>query len=136
MEFPFDVGAILPVDEKDICMLHGRTLKGNYMVNVMSSRHGAASNPISALIDVMGKLSAKAQKLNSTITTFQKFAGTDHRLYIKIQEGRVMGFLKTGEKNLFYRDMVGEIREINPVCVLDFYVHESCQRSGYGKVLF
>jgi len=26
--------------------------------------------------------------------------------------------------------------EIKPLCVLDFYVHESCQRNGIGKVLF
>merc|ERR1712039_373551 len=27
-------------------------------------------------------------------------------------------------------------REIAPLCALDFYVHERCQRSGYGKRLF
>ena len=26
--------------------------------------------------------------------------------------------------------------EVEPLCVLDFYVHESCQRQGYGKRLF
>ena len=26
--------------------------------------------------------------------------------------------------------------EVNPVCVLDFYVHESRQRTGCGKRLF
>lgn len=31
---------------------------------------------------------------------------------------------------------MGEFREISPTCVLDFYVHESCQRKGYGKLLF
>lgn len=29
-----------------------------------------------------------------------------------------------------------DLREIEPVCVLDFYVHESCQRQGVGKALF
>merc|ERR1719271_738484 len=27
-------------------------------------------------------------------------------------------------------------KEIHPLCVLDFYVHESCQRNGLGKRLF
>ena len=27
-------------------------------------------------------------------------------------------------------------REVSPLCVLDFYVHESKQRCGYGKALF
>ena len=26
--------------------------------------------------------------------------------------------------------------EVSPLCVLDFYVHESKQRCGYGKALF
>ena len=26
--------------------------------------------------------------------------------------------------------------EINPLCVLDFYTYESCQRKGYGKIMF
>lgn len=29
---------------------------------------------------------------------------------------------------------IGSIKEIKPTCVLDFYVHESCQRTGVGKV--
>ena len=28
------------------------------------------------------------------------------------------------------------MREIKPLCVLDFYVHESVQRNGIGKQLF
>ena len=46
-----------------------------------------------------------------------------------------MGFLKTGKKNLFYRDYVGNVKQITPLCVLDFYVHESVQRGGIGKVI-
>ena len=42
--------------------------------------------------------------------------------------------IKIGEKKLFHRNALGTIVEINPKCVLDFYVHESCQRSGIGKV--
>lgn len=30
----------------------------------------------------------------------------------------------------------GVIAEIEPLCVLDFYVHESCQRQGVGKSIF
>jgi hypothetical protein len=28
----------------------------------------------------------------------------------------------------------GKCKEIRPLCVLDFYIHESIQRGGYGKV--
>lgn len=31
---------------------------------------------------------------------------------------------------------MGKIRELNPLCVLDFYVYEGCQRSGHGRSIF
>jgi len=45
-----------------------------------------------------------------------------------------LGFLKIGYRKLFHYDSSGKIRELNPLCVLDFYVHESVQRGGVGKV--
>lgn len=53
---------------------------------------------------------------------------------MKVEENRVLGFIKTGKKSLFYRDYVGTVKQIMPLCVLDFYVHESVQRNGIGKV--
>ena len=41
-----------------------------------------------------------------------------------------------GKKNLFLLDGNGGQNEVYPLCVLDFYVHESRQRSGCGKNLF
>jgi alpha-tubulin N-acetyltransferase 1 len=121
------------VDEKSICLLHGRTLKGS----LMQRRNGKIdTNSIAQVIDEMGVASSKAQKLRSIITTYSKFAGTDHRIYIKIDGNKVAGILKTGEKKLFYHDTVGQVKELSPLCVLDFYVHESIQRKGFGKDLF
>ena len=54
---------------------------------------------------------------------------------MKCEGNSVIGFLKVGTKKLFIRDEIGKINEINPLCVLDFYVHESQQRSGFGKVI-
>ena len=48
----------------------------------------------------------------------------------------VVGFLKVGAKHLYVYDSHGQVHERTPLCVLDFYVHESKQRSGYGKKLF
>lgn len=42
----------------------------------------------------------------------------------------MLGLLKVGVKKLFIRNDAGNIKEINPLCVLDFYVHESVQRGG------
>ena len=38
--------------------------------------------------------------------------------------------------HLFIYDEVGVPIEINPLCVLDFYTYETCQRKGYGKIMF
>jgi len=50
--------------------------------------------------------------------------------------GVVVGLLKVGSKKLFVYDSNGAQHELQPLCVLDFYVHESCQRRGYGRKLF
>lgn len=48
----------------------------------------------------------------------------------------ILGMLKTGKKNLFVTTERGTWRELSPMCVLDFYVHESTQRRGFGRQLF
>jgi len=77
----------------------------------------------------------QAQGLASIITTHSKFISSgDNRLYIKAERNQVCGILKVGKKNLFYYDGIGGVKELRPLCVLDFYVHESMQRKGVGKV--
>lgn len=72
--------------------------------------------------------------LKQTITTATKFFGTDQRMFIKCEGSKIIGFLKTGKKKLFIRNEIGDIKEISPLCVLDFYVSENYQRNGIGKV--
>ena len=73
----------------------------------------------------MGKASANAQKLAQAITSSMKLFNSDNRLYIKVDGNRVIGFLKVGKRNLFIWSDNGAIKEIKPLCLLDFYVHES-----------
>jgi len=51
-------------------------------------------------------------------------------------KGNVVGLLKVGRKKLFVFDAAGGHHEMKPLCVLDFYVHESKQRMGCGKALY
>jgi alpha-tubulin N-acetyltransferase 1 len=53
---------------------------------------------------------------------------------MKCEGNKAIGFLKIGKKKLFIRDELANIKEISPLCVLDFYVHEDHQRHGHGKV--
>ncbi|KER20278.1 hypothetical protein T265_11140 [Opisthorchis viverrini] len=95
-------------------------------------------NNIRELIDTMGEYSAHAQNLPHVVTNFKKFSASDHNLYVlsDVNLNRVIGFLKTGKKRLFMHDSQGLCTEAEPLCVLDFYIHESCQRKGHGKRLF
>ena len=84
----------------------------------------------------MGTASAKAQRLPQVITTAGRLFATDNKIYMKAEGKRVIGFIKVGKRNLFISNEFGQMKEIRPLCVLDFYVHESVQRGGQGKVLF
>lgn len=44
----------------------------------------------------------------------------------------VVGFLKMGWKKLFLYDKQASRSEARVYCLLDFYIHESRQRKGYG----
>jgi len=99
-----------------------------------SQRH---KNALEVIIDNFGKRSAVAQGLGAVITTMQKLLCSDHRLYIHRSERTVNGILKVGKKHLFIRDASADkMHEIEPMCVLDFYVHESLQKRGIGRQLF
>lgn len=65
-----------------------------------------------------------------------KFFGTDQRIYMKCEANKFIGFIKVGKKKLFIYDELGRIHEMSPLCVLDFYTFEGCQRKGYGKQIY
>ena len=72
----------------------------------------------------------------TSITSGYKFFGTDQHIYLICEKNKFIGFIKVGYKHLFIYDEIGVPIEINPLCVLDFYTYESCQRKGYGKIMF
>jgi hypothetical protein len=105
---------------------------------VVSSRTLSHAQPrvraaLEQIVNEMGNLSAKAQGLGAVITTLNKLLVTDHRLYIHRSDRSINGILKVGKKNLFIRESLsGTMHEIEPLCVLDFYVHESVQVSCFS----
>jgi hypothetical protein len=58
------------------------------------------------MITTLGERSAAAQKLKQVITTPPKFYGSDQRLYLKVSGNKALGFVKVGERKLFYHDHV------------------------------
>jgi len=93
------------------------------------------------IIDEMGKASAIAQELKSPVTSADKLVNSDHILYLMTEHNTpehfaVVGILKMGWKKLYLFDKAGSRSEALVYCLLDFYIHETRQRKGYGKRLF
>ena len=88
------------------------------------------------VVDRIGAASSKAQGLPAIITSGSRLFTSDTRLYLRCEGNRTLALLKVGIRKLFIRNEMGAIKEISPLCVLDFYVHESVQRSGQGKQIF
>ena len=127
MEFNFDCVQSLGCDENGFAILEGsyqnRIVPGYILF-------------VKEILNSMGEASSRAQSLNTTITSAHKFFISNHRIFIKAEQNKVLGFIKVGAKKLFLRDRSYNYHEVNALCVLDFYVHESTQRRGIGKQLF
>jgi alpha-tubulin N-acetyltransferase 1 len=124
MDFGFDVRKILRPDEFGFSVIRARDTK-QFLPD------------LKRIINTLGSLSATAQGLGAVITTTERFIQSgDNVIYIKTLDNKVVGFLKSGYKHLFHRNEVGRIIEITPLCCLDFYVHESVQRGGFGRELY
>lgn len=109
---------------------------------------GNRGRSLCEMLGTLGESSRRAQRLRKAVTF-----GTPHlagqKIYIMVHGKRALGFLKTGKKRLFVippnlglkmsrkTDVQGSsLVDIEPLCVLDFYVHESCQRNGCGRKIF
>ncbi|KAI2541408.1 alpha tubulin acetyltransferase 1 [Homo sapiens] len=98
---------------------------------------------IMTIIDELGKASAKAQNLSAPITSASRMQSNRHVVYIlkdssarPAGKGAIIGFIKVGYKKLFVLDDREAHNEVEPLCILDFYIHESVQRHGHGRELF
>ncbi|XP_014252269.1 alpha-tubulin N-acetyltransferase-like isoform X3 [Cimex lectularius] len=102
----------------------------------------ACMQVVNDILNDMGLASAKAQGLVKPITSADKLRNSEHIVYLLVDKegnksnGSVIGMLKMGRKRLYMFDERGQCNETVPLCVLDFYVHESKQRMGCGKKLF
>ncbi|XP_017041911.1 alpha-tubulin N-acetyltransferase 2 isoform X2 [Drosophila ficusphila] len=95
---------------------------------------------LSQILDAMGQLSAVAQGLRQPVTTAEKLM-PNQVVYLmadnKNGNWMVTGLLKVGTKDLFLFDKQGSYRRADGTpAILDFYIHESRQRHGLGKMLF
>ncbi|XP_071230917.1 alpha-tubulin N-acetyltransferase 1-like isoform X1 [Salvelinus alpinus] len=134
METTFDINHLFP---ETITVLDQNLIAGG-----TSLGRSDPQPQIAAVIDELGRASAKAQYLTAPITSASKLQTNKHHLYLLKDgesnggRGLAVGFLKVGYKKLFLLDQQGAHVETEPLCVLDFFVKENLQRHGYGLELF
>ena len=87
------------MDEEGFLSFSGR----EYLKQGRPQRQEQALSTLSKIINTLGERSAVSQKLKQVITSTTKFYGTDQRIYIKVAGTKALGFVKVGEKKLFYR---------------------------------
>ncbi|KHJ94432.1 hypothetical protein OESDEN_05640 [Oesophagostomum dentatum] len=87
----------------------------------------------------------QAQGLKRVLTTYEKVLNQpdDQFLYLMWQHhpsksscSLLIGILKVGRKHLYLLDENQRKFEEEPLCILDFYIHDSVQRRGNGHQLF
>jgi len=124
--------------------LSGDAQEGPYVSVVDDAALQAdVSGALSTLLEELGKSSANAQGLRRPVTSGSCLG--DQRVYLLLDGSKALGFLKVGRKRLFveapfasgdFADVKTAFQEIQPLCALDFYIHERYQRSGFGRQLF
>ncbi|EKF30815.1 hypothetical protein MOQ_005362 [Trypanosoma cruzi marinkellei] len=89
-------------------------------------------------INILGIRSKEAQCLNTVLTSVSRLRENKQaRVYLLCQDGYGVGILKMGVKKLFItHPSYAALVEIDPLCVLDFFVDTNSQRKGFGKILF
>jgi len=94
------------------------------------------------VIDLAGARSAAAQALSQPITTLSKLMQEEQQaVYLAARQIdrsklEVLGFIKMGPKRLFLQPAAqSALVDTQPLCVLDFYIHESHQCAGWGSLL-
>ncbi|XP_059055165.1 alpha-tubulin N-acetyltransferase 1-like isoform X2 [Achroia grisella] len=100
-------------------------------------------NNLSKLIDWMGEQSASAQGLSNVLTSAEKLRNSPTQVLYMLKDenaksgkGEVVGILKVSRKHLILYEEQDKVLEVEPLCVLDFFVLPSHQRHGCGRLLF
>ncbi|XP_073080354.1 alpha-tubulin N-acetyltransferase 1 isoform X5 [Manis javanica] len=140
MEFPFNVDVLLP---ERITVLDQHLRPPGRRPGTTTTARVDLQQQIMTIVDELGKASAKAQHLSAPITSASRMQSNRHVMYVlkdtsvrPAGKGAIIGFLKVGYKKLFVLDDREAHNEVEPLCILDFYIHESLQRHGHGQELF
>ncbi|KAL7045763.1 hypothetical protein ACKWTF_002326 [Chironomus riparius] len=137
MEFRFNINKIF---KNNISRVGNSLLPAAFIAPDRRSALDATAY-VAEIINSIGQASAAAQGLNQAVTSSDRLRNCDEQVVYLMTEdngknGLVVGLLKIGRKSLYVFDKFGDTKHVLAPCVLDFYIHETRQRAGLGKVLF
>ena len=115
MQFNFNCEESLDCDEKRFAIL-----EGSYKNRILPG----FTLYVNEILDKMGEASSQAQNLPTIITTSQKFFTSNHRIVLKAEKDKVLGFIKVGVKKLYLRDRNYNYHEVSPLCVFFMYMNQ------------
>lgn len=130
MQFEFDVARACGAQEVD---------GSSEIVRVEEAalQHPRWGEGLRFVLDSVGERSRRAQGLGKAVTSGRSACLAGNNVYLLVAAETVLGLLKTGPKKLFVTKSSNDgLVEINPQCVLDFYIVEGKQRAGLGRSLF
>eukprot|EP00796_Vickermania_ingenoplastis_P013415 gene13415-9230_t len=112
--------------------LHRRVRSGKFPADV------PLQQALFKTLDILGLRSQIAQGINAPLTSVSKMReNREYRVYLLVQGHKGVGILKIGTKKLFVtHPQTKSLVEIDPLCVLDFYVSDDKQRQGLGQRLY
>lgn len=127
MQFGFGVAEAFGLRQSGIALLTDQSLKSMSL---------SQQKKVEIVLDGMGRGSQAAQGLPAPITSLAYVRDSHHFLLLAVDGDRCLGILKGGIKHLFMLDSQNETHEMDAMCCLDFYTHETVQRRGIGTQLF
>ena len=99
MKINYDIENNLTLDQNGFICCNGSNYRQFF-------KNSESLPTFSTIVNELGILSAKSQNLRQVITSLVRFSGSDQRMYIKMQDNKALGFVRVGEKALFYRNYV------------------------------
>ncbi|EFO65197.1 Mechanosensory abnormality MEC-17-like protein [Giardia lamblia P15] len=127
MQFGFSVAEAIGLQRSGVALLTDQSLRSMPL---------SQQKKVEIILDGMGRGSQAAQGLPSPVTNLAFIRDSHHFLFLAVDEDRCLGILKGGVKHLFMLDSQNETHEMDAMCCLDFYTHETVQRRGIGTRLF
>ncbi len=73
--------------------------------------------------------------MKAPITTLGSLVNNGENLIVCCENNEPIGYLKYSTRHLYFYTKKGKVYECDPICILDFYVLQSKQRNGIGKML-